>query len=122
MSEELNVDFAMADNGLSVEEKLEKARLNLEKIQKKLVPVRAKIKPLIDFVNEAKGYQGGFFFKLRKKIAYKLNYKGIKQSVEKALSERDSIMQENKSLYEEEKSAKELIQNLEYLHYREICN
>ena len=122
MNEELNVDFAMADNGLSVEEKLEKARLNLEKIQKKLVPVRAKIKPLIDFVNEAKGYQGGFFFKLRKKIAYKLNYKGIKQSVEKALSERDSIMQENKSLYEEEKSAKELIQNLEYLHYREICN
>ena len=122
MNEELNIDFAMADNGLSVEEKLEKARLNLEKIQKKLVPVRAKIKPLIDFVNEAQGYQGNFFVKLRKKIAYKLNYKGIKQSVEKALSERDSIMQENKSLYEEEKSAKELIQNLEYLHYREICN
>ena len=94
----------------------------LKETQEQLTPVRAKIKPLIDFVNMEEGYSGNLFTRIKKKIAYLINYKGVKEKVAEALAERDRIMLENKELYDSEKKYKELIDHWEYKHYQLICN
>ena len=97
---------------------ISQAEKSLENVRARLAPIRAEIAPLIAFVDEAQGYKGGALHKLFKKLGYFFNFGNIKDKVKEALAKRDQLMKDNSDLYEEEKSIKEQIENLMYLHMK----
>ena len=96
-------------------DKVRKAEENWLSSIETLLPVKAKIRFLVDYIDTNRGKKSTVFFdKLSKKIKLSLNVDHINDKVKEADGEYKRLKEESKSLYEKEAKARETLADTEF--------
>ena len=73
-----------------------------------LIPVKAKIRCLVEYIDTTKGYKSlNLLDRIQKKIKYAFNINSTKDKVTKAETEYKRLKEESKKMYEDESNARD---------------